>query len=303
MHSALDKIKKGKMIMKTFNKKMKSAFTLLELLIVVVILATLTGLISPSFSRMEAKAVENAGDYNMAGVERYVNMFKSANGVFPSGWNTGFSTAASAGDSIGFVPQNFGSNAFSDGDVVAPATGIVAAGTGNEFLLNGTQFTWLIGEGFASLTTGAGAAAPLVTTVVVNATGWTSDATYNSAGTATVKNATALTFSGTTIAASIAATDIAIDAIAGNSGNAASFAFAVLLTPDVDWNTAYFTGGVTEDSLVELDTLPVSGDVVGSELPYYTCIFLANYSTDETDSGLGVELLGAVSPRGDVVNP
>lgn len=73
-----------------FKKKMmKRNFSLIELLIVIGIMGALTALILPAFQDSESAAKDTACDYNQAGTLRYLQMFRSANGVYPTGFHTG----------------------------------------------------------------------------------------------------------------------------------------------------------------------------------------------------------------------
>lgn len=80
------------------NQKMsRKNFSLIELLIVIGIMGALAALILPAFSDSESAAKDTACDYNQAGTLRYLQMFRSANGVYPTGFHTGGSTATWAG--------------------------------------------------------------------------------------------------------------------------------------------------------------------------------------------------------------
>lgn len=75
-------------------------FSLIELLIVIVIIGALAVMIMPKFMDLETTAKDNACDYNNAGIARYIQMFRSVNGVYPSGFHTGMQTAAAADGDI-----------------------------------------------------------------------------------------------------------------------------------------------------------------------------------------------------------
>ena len=79
-----------------FSKKVRikrSFFSLIELLIVIGIMGILTALILPQFSAVESDSKDTGCDYNNAGTLRYVTMFKSANGKYPTGFHTGLKDA------------------------------------------------------------------------------------------------------------------------------------------------------------------------------------------------------------------
>lgn len=75
------------------TKMLRKNFSLIELLIVIGIMGALAALILPAFSDSETAAKDTACDYNQAGTLRYLNMFYSLNGVYPSGFHTGGSAA------------------------------------------------------------------------------------------------------------------------------------------------------------------------------------------------------------------
>lgn len=77
------------------KKAGKKCFSLIELLIVIGIMGALAALILPSFSDSETAAKDAACDYNQAGTLRYLTMFHSANGVYPSGFHTGLKDGGS----------------------------------------------------------------------------------------------------------------------------------------------------------------------------------------------------------------
>lgn len=74
---------------KTHKKMFRKNFSLIELLIVIGIMGALAALILPAFSDSETAAKDTACDYNQAGTLRYLQMFRSANGVYPTGFHTG----------------------------------------------------------------------------------------------------------------------------------------------------------------------------------------------------------------------
>lgn len=82
------------MFVKKTTVKRRNLFSLIELLIVIGIMGALAALILPHFSSAESASKDTICDYNNAGTLRYVNMFRSANGVYPSGFHIGANTAA-----------------------------------------------------------------------------------------------------------------------------------------------------------------------------------------------------------------
>jgi prepilin-type N-terminal cleavage/methylation domain-containing protein len=88
------------MLLKTNRKA--SGFTLVELLVVVAILGALTSLILPHMVSSEEEAKDTACDYNNYGSFRYVSMYNSVNGAYPSAMDTGLNAA---GDNfVGMYP-------------------------------------------------------------------------------------------------------------------------------------------------------------------------------------------------------
>lgn len=85
-----------------FNAKKtgRKCFSLIELLIVIGIMGALAALILPHFSDSESSAKDAVCDYNQAGTLRYLNMFKAANGVYPSGFHTGLAEDGSVLDNL-----------------------------------------------------------------------------------------------------------------------------------------------------------------------------------------------------------
>lgn len=76
------------------KKMTRKYFSLLELLIVIAIMGALAALILPHFTTSESAAKDVVCDYNQAGTVRYINMFNTANGAYPTGFHTGLNTPA-----------------------------------------------------------------------------------------------------------------------------------------------------------------------------------------------------------------
>lgn len=71
----------------------KAGFSLIELMIVIVILGSLTALILPHFDSSEAEAKDTGCDASNYGTLRTLTQYRSLNGVYPSGMHTGFEGA------------------------------------------------------------------------------------------------------------------------------------------------------------------------------------------------------------------
>lgn len=70
----------------------KNYFSLIELLIVIAIIGSLTALIMPQFDMSESEAKDAGCDYSQYGTMRTLSDFRSLNGVYPTGWHTGLET-------------------------------------------------------------------------------------------------------------------------------------------------------------------------------------------------------------------
>ena len=77
------------------NMKKKEGFSLIELMIVVVILGALTAIILPQFDVSETEVKDTACDASNYGTLRQLASFRSANGVYPTGFHTGYAKAES----------------------------------------------------------------------------------------------------------------------------------------------------------------------------------------------------------------
>lgn len=153
-------------------------FSLIELLIVIGIMAALAALILPAFSDSETAAKDTACDYNQAGTLRYLQMFRSANGVYPSGFHTGGSTLgwAAAGTDTDVelttcATYNFGS-ASDDLTLETSNTGYAAS------LISGGIVTLAYGQGSDAKVGTVGTDAVVVKSVKAcddGATTWTEE--------------------------------------------------------------------------------------------------------------------------------
>jgi len=76
------------------RRKARRGFTLIELLVVIAIMGALVSLILPHLVSSEQEAKDTGCDYNNYGTLRYVTMFNSVNGAYPTGFHTGLNDGA-----------------------------------------------------------------------------------------------------------------------------------------------------------------------------------------------------------------
>ncbi|MGL4855039.1 MAG: prepilin-type N-terminal cleavage/methylation domain-containing protein, partial [Lentisphaeria bacterium] len=70
-------------------KLVKNMFTLIELIIVIAIIGTLTLLIMPEMQQNEEDAAATVSTYNSKALARTLSNYKAANGMYPTRFNTG----------------------------------------------------------------------------------------------------------------------------------------------------------------------------------------------------------------------
>jgi len=289
------------------NRKMKkikkfNPFTLIELLIVIIILAALAGSVSPRFVGLEQDAKDATDAYNAAGIVRYVDMFNSANGVFPSGMHTGLDDVVAAANVLAEVPAAIAANMLTVGQVVGGAAKEMTVLTvDHEAILKASGF---INLGIADIdTTAAIAAGDFVPQVKLD---WFTDSYFAAASGFATAGSTNMTFNGLDIPAIITAAD-ALEATSPNS-----FILPLIVTPYVEWDTAYLLSGLsTKDSAIQVATTPTNSTVAEGEWGYYTCMFLVQIGDDATNNSAdgaysttsNITLLGVISPLGVVGNP
>ena len=158
------------MFSKSRKKVMRKNFSLIELLIVIGIMGALTALILPQFNNAESQAKDNGCDYNNAGTLRYISMFRSANGVYPTGFHTGLS-AADASTTV--TEAQAGCDTNNDGDeadsAMAEATNANFVNTNATTIeaLDANQLASLQKAGIVTAAYGTGTAAELSTSSMV----------------------------------------------------------------------------------------------------------------------------------------
>ncbi len=222
------------------KKVEKKFFSLIELLIVIGIMGALAALILPAFSTTESAAKDTACDYNQAGTLRYLTMFRSANGVYPSGFHTGLQDAGAAimDNLTPAAENNFGTN----GSQIAT--------------LSADEVDSLKKAGIVQLAYGVKGAEDLSATMKVVAVDGTKNWTEEvDAVTGDIVPAgAALTVRGakmTDIAALGASATATVEDVAGQFRKANEADFKVVpffVAPTIDWET-YYDGGPNESKI------------------------------------------------------
>lgn len=230
----------------------RKCFSLIELLIVIGIMGALAALILPSFSDFETSAKDTACDYNQAGTLRYLNMFKSANGVYPSGFHTGLDSSNAVLDNLTVAASyNFGTASESTNLTEAMTESLQNAGIVSlAYDKSGLAESLVAGvdDGSGNITGGS------VVRAVSTSTDWT-EAIDPATGEIDASADEPLTFRGVPIsdiaALGAAATtpseavgDIAANAIHNfrKDGEPAFKIVPLFVAPTVDWETYYSDG-------------------------------------------------------------
>ncbi len=248
-------------------------------------MGALAALILPAFSDSESAAKDTACDYNQAGTLRYLNMFRGANGVYPSGFHTGLQASSAATIMTNLTTaatHNFGT-----------------ASTGLQ--LNATTLESLQKAGIVQLAYGTDLAEDAAAdkyVLQVNATGsyWTEDvdAVTGKINTAITGDdaAEALNYRGVSLSA-IAQAGQAANVAAVTDTTAAKFrtndgtdftepAFVIVpvfVAPTIDWET-YYSDGPNESkiSIAQAGKCPWGDD---GTCRYYIAFFKVYTATED----------------------
>ncbi len=84
-------------------------FTLVELVVVMAVLAVLSGLILPKLDVFKLKANKSADAANIHGVDRYITQYKVQKDLFPDGWDSLMDAASTATLFTALAPELTGS--------------------------------------------------------------------------------------------------------------------------------------------------------------------------------------------------
>jgi len=111
-------------------QKSQNAFTLIELMIVVIILGIIAGFGIPNFTRSQARVVERDGEYNLGTIASAMEMYKIRNdGVYPLGSDIDAVDKINTELYLGIIEQN----------IVYSCTGL---GTDFTCTANPDDYTW-----------------------------------------------------------------------------------------------------------------------------------------------------------------
>ena len=127
----------------------RNAFTLIEVLIVVIIMAVLAATIVPQFSNTTDDAKLSAMDYNLRALRSQILLFEMHDGDFPGTLGALTSTASDGyGPFIDAVPENPFNNSADEAAVTSVPTGPNSTGEGWLYM-NSTGQVWAnCDEGF-----------------------------------------------------------------------------------------------------------------------------------------------------------
>lgn len=294
------------------SKFSKRNFSLIELLIVIAIMGALAALILPSFSDSESASKDTVCDYNQAGTLRYLNMFKAANGVYPTGYHTG------ALDADAYSIMTSDNETYSaDTDNSA----LTACATYNFDLASGTASAQdyeesLVGAGIVSLAYGqnvasvfAGNTGEDISFFTVNGSGGTTWTEEVDAVTGEVSSTgaplTVRGFSLTDIAeygisGSISTVDTdmtytadQLEAFCGGADEPAYVVAPFFVSPTIDWSTYYVDG--PNDSKISISMAGKCPWGEGGTARYYIAFFKV-YETDEDGEAEPAVLLATSCP-------
>jgi len=286
-------------------KPKKQYFSLIELLIVIAILGALVALILPSLESSEDDAKDTACDYNNYGTLRYVTMFESVNGVYPSGFHTGleadidnantmaglagFTCANMIGNPDGFTLTATGDENEDNMWQAATTTAASAAGNIVNEALGANTLASLQKAGIMHLAYGNNTATAIDATSHVIKVGDAAqllEDQVNTDGLITLADGSNITINGRSIPDYIAAGDVCVP---------------LFVAPTIDWDHYY-----PEESI----TVGVRSSKIGIGLPgkcphlkkeafrYYICLFSV-----DNDGGTKAKLIGTLCPECGSLNP
>lgn len=236
--------------LRRIEKSCRNPFSLIELLIVVAIMGVLAALILPHFTTSESAAKDIVCDYNQAGTVRFINMFRTANGAYPSGFHTGLTAAGGVvSEMTGVEPTDTNFKRVASSALTAnEALSLIKAGIIN--LAHGTGD----GEdaGYGKLADPEMEGEPeeevaVYPNVVRVTSSWIDD------------DEEELSFNGKSID----------DVIAERGG----VVIPLLVAPTIDWETAHVGGETEVESKVEIPLVGKCPWPEDGKMRYYVCFF------------------------------
>ncbi len=287
--------------MKSFKKKVTLRFfSLVELLIVVAIIGALVALILPHMESNEQEAKDTACDYNSYGTLRYLTMFRSMNGVYPSGFHTGLATNAAGATTVenmaGFTAANMCGNSTTASALTVQST------DDNEYSATSTSAALASGfatslqkAGIAKLYYGTGSSTTgVATSTTCNAVQLDDEDSWLEDQTITADSGGATATITTSDAADVTINGEKMSDIAGTSDGV----IPLYVTPTIDWDHYYdSTGAEAGDSKVKIALAGQCPNLVKGAFRYYICMFKVY------NDGSAAELAGTLCPECGSVNP
>lgn len=275
---------------KQMMRRLRSSFTLIELLIVIGLLGALTALILPSLSADREEALADVCDYNQAGTVRVLKQYKQLTGVYPDQMHTGLASATAAG-AIAGLPDNQTYNMVTNAAV-------------NQTVLTAEEVASLTAAGIDTVCSGTGLNVNNVaaTTFVAHVAGGTAIAWVgdeDTSGDGSIGDGDAeMTFDGATV------TEWVTDSnpMDGKAGSIV----CLWIAPTIDWAAASGGNGDWSKGNVNLGIdlagkcpIPAksTADGVDPEFAYYLAYFKCY-----TD-GTAAKLIGTTCPECGSLNP
>ncbi|MDD3118114.1 MAG: prepilin-type N-terminal cleavage/methylation domain-containing protein [Victivallales bacterium] len=239
------------------------SFSLIELLIVIAIMGALAALILPHFATSESQAKDTVCDYNQAGTVRFLNMFRTMNGVYPSGFHTGLWDGGATLENV-------------DGeDLSTPPTCYNMANKSTIEALTENESKSLAAAGITKLAEGAKTASAIysedgegtVTTFKVAKIKGDWYETYDTTGASPVaKEDSVLEFNGRDFAQILADNSDKYDEM-----------IPLFVAPTIDWENAYLDSGDTEvESKIQVPLVGKCPWPADGKLRYYITFFLVD---------------------------
>jgi prepilin-type N-terminal cleavage/methylation domain-containing protein len=279
----LNKYRKDKTMFHTFKKSRSAAFTLIEMLVVIGLLGSLTALVLPSLSANREEALGDVCDYNQAGTVRVLKQYNNLVGGYPADMHNGLQGVADDSVAMEGLPD-----AQEDHMVTNIAT--------TRHKLLAAEATSLTAAGITSVCSGTGLNSTAVAADVNVAMACAADGT----GAWLDDGGVEMTFDGILIS------DWA-DGTSGPSWNTGKAGPVVVLwiAPTVNWaagsgdNNDWSKGnvemGIDLEGQCPIPTAAASGDEVS--FAYYMAYFKVY------NDGSAARMIGSTCPECGVMNP